>query len=323
MIRSKQVTLWTGLLLAGFAISGCSSSDDDDDDSVAAVAITADNAEEVASALMTTVRVVGEFDLSTRIGELVQAGDNSSLAQARLAQARVVIPAQVIPCRESGTQTVSGDVADPSLSSLTAGDIIVIGFDECQEFDGITTSGTMNLSVESFSGSFSTPPYSYTVVATTTDLTLTEQGETRTFSGSTTFFISTDDGIVFNSELSLDSLDYSEQVSGDAGTLSNFTATNVFDLAAFTYSQISSGTLSSLKVGGEFDFEITTPFTGTFMGASTNNPDTGVMLVTGANDSRAAITVLDSVNVQLEVDEDGDGTVEETIQTTWETLFSL
>lgn len=320
MIMSKQITLLTGLLLAGFAVSGCSSSDDDDDDNgtVAAVAITADNAEEVASAAMTTVRLVGEFDLSTRIGELIQPKNSFSVTQTR-----AVIPSQVVPCQESGTQTLSGDVFDPSFSSLTAGDIIVIDYDDCQEFDGVTTSGTLNLSVQGFSGSFSTPPYSYTVEVSTTDFSLNEQGETRSLSGSATFLINTDDGIVLNTELSIDSLDYSEQLSGDAGTLRNFNAMSGFDLAAFTYSQSSSGTLSSQNIGGEVDFETTTPFTGTFSGGSSNNPDTGVMLVTGAIDSRETITVLDSVNVQLEVDVDGDDTVEQTIQTTWETLFSL
>jgi hypothetical protein len=112
-------------------------------------------------------------------------------------------------------------------------------------------------------------------------------------------------------------------VSGDFSTLTNFTATNGFVEDLNTYSQDSSGSLSSQNIAGSVDFESTETFTGVYTGSESNNPEAGVMVVRGAAGSSESITVLDSVNVQVEVDVEGDGTVDETIQTTWGALFAL
>ncbi len=45
---------------------------------------------------------------------------------------------------------------------------------------------------------------------------------------------------------------------------------------------------------------------------------TGSIKITGAGNSSVTVTALDSVNVQLEVDTDGDNVIDVTIVTTWE-----
>ena len=45
------------------------------------------------------------------------------------------------------------------------------------------------------------------------------------------------------------------------------------------------------------------------------------MLITG-NDSSARVIAIDNVNVRIEVDANGDGTVDATIDTTWAELDS-
>lgn len=321
MSYKVKVAVMAGVVAASSMIGGCSSNDDDDDGggTDTTVAITVENAKEVASAAMTTVRLVGEFDLSSRISALIDAPDGSAMAQRR-----TTIPPMVIPCEASGTQTLSGEVADPLFNTLAAGDLIVFAFDSCEEFDGVTSTGTLNLSVQDFTGSgLTTPPFSYTTTVSATGLSLAEQGETRTLNGSATIVVSTNDGNVFTNNVAIDSLAYTEQESGDSGTLTNFTGTNGFDVGLSTYSQESSGSLSSQNIGGSVDFESTSIFRGVFSGAESNNPAEGVMEVTGAAGSKETISVLDSVNLQVEVDLEGDGTVEETIQTTWEELFDL
>ena len=64
-------------------------------------------------------------------------------------------------------------------------------------------------------------------------------------------------------------------------------------------------------------------FTGFLRGTDTNNATAGIMEITGADSSKETLTVLNSVDVQLEIDENGDDIVDETILTTWDELFTL
>ena len=58
----------------------------------------------------------------------------------------------------------------------------------------------------------------------------------------------------------------------------------------------------------------------TFEGVGDNFPNTGVMRITGANNSNVIFTVISNTTVQLEVDEDGDGVVDDTITVPWADL---
>jgi hypothetical protein len=51
-------------------------------------------------------------------------------------------------------------------------------------------------------------------------------------------------------------------------------------------------------------------------------PSQGVMTVTAADKSSTTLTVIDSGNVSVGVDKNGDGTVDETITTTWAALMA-
>ena len=57
----------------------------------------------------------------------------------------------------------------------------------------------------------------------------------------------------------------------------------------------------------------------TFSGFDNGYPQTGELLVTGASSS-ARLIALDAVNVRVEIDSDGDGTVDDVIDTTWAEL---
>jgi hypothetical protein len=57
----------------------------------------------------------------------------------------------------------------------------------------------------------------------------------------------------------------------------------------------------------------------TFEGFDLDYPGTGEFLVEGDNSS-ARLIAIDNVNVRIEVDTDGNGTVDETINTTWAEL---
>jgi len=49
-------------------------------------------------------------------------------------------------------------------------------------------------------------------------------------------------------------------------------------------------------------------------------PVRGVRVVTGAANSSETITAVDSINITIDIDADGNGTVDQTINTTWGAL---
>lgn len=60
----------------------------------------------------------------------------------------------------------------------------------------------------------------------------------------------------------------------------------------------------------------------TFARTGTSYPYTGKMTITAADKSIATVTALDSTNVRIELDNGGDGTIDQTINTTWAALES-
>lgn len=56
--------------------------------------------------------------------------------------------------------------------------------------------------------------------------------------------------------------------------------------------------------------------------AFADNPISGVLRIVGASDGSITVTALDETSVQLDVDVDGDGTIDATIVTTWDELDS-
>jgi hypothetical protein len=79
----------------------------------------------------------------------------------------------------------------------------------------------------------------------------------------------------------------------------------------------ASGTLDSTQLAGVVQYS--TPVT--FAGEGFDYPSSGALLVEGENSS-ARLTAIDNVNVTIEVDSNGDGVIDDTINTTWADLTS-
>ncbi len=83
------------------------------------------------------------------------------------------------------------------------------------------------------------------------------------------------------------------------------------------YSLDSDGSIEVAGIG-TVQFETTTPF----RGRGDGNPTEGVMIVSGEGNSKVTITALDADRVRIELDENGDGTAEETEDLSWDELDS-
>ena len=77
----------------------------------------------------------------------------------------------------------------------------------------------------------------------------------------------------------------------------------------------ASGTLESSQLPGDVVYSTET----TFQGNEGEYPSTGVLLITGDNSS-ARLVAVDATNVRIDIDNDGDGTLDETIDLTWAEL---
>lgn len=332
------------LLLALTALNGCGGGGGGGDSGGAVVVptdpvnISSANAVQVASVALAATDILSGVDAGSIIGiasgsggDAPRAGPGFPLVDLVSSQLRhlqplvprtgagvtiaVVLPATTFDCLVSGTVTVSGNIADTTLNTLTAGDVLNGTFNNCDDGDGIVLSGTLSMTVQSFTGDLSAPPYSATVSAGFTSLSLSGAGESLTLNGAVTLSETTQDGVLFTSTLSGNSVSFTES-TGDAGTLTDFVSNGTDDLNTLAYSTDASGTLATVNLGGSVRYTTTT----IFQGIGTDYPSSGVMVITGAANSSETVTAVDSISVTIDVDADGNGTVDQTINTTWDAL---
>ena len=101
-------------------------------------------------------------------------------------------------------------------------------------------------------------------------------------------------------------------------TMTDFDTSQTVDASVMPepYTLSSSGSINDSNLAGMISYS--TPVT--FQGMGADNPFAGEMLVTGANNATIRLIALDSINVRIETDADGDGTVDSTEDTTWDDI---
>ena len=226
--------------------------------------------------------------------------------------ANVVIPATAESCIPSGTMTLSGEIADPLTPTLTAGDFFNITYAMCD--DGLSViDGDLFYEVDAFDGDFVAGTYSLTMTVTFTDFQIASDTDDLVSNGDLTVRIDTLQFPQVEAEASGSSLTIDGNAS--ATEMTNFTSLHSQNsgLDPSPYTQSSSGTLDSTLLTGVVSYSTPTEFEG----FNADYPSAGVFLVTGGNNSSARLTAIDSVNVLIEIDTDGDGNFDEIFETTW------
>lgn len=234
-----------------------------------------------------------------------------------------VIPATTYPCTgitggTSGTYLASGDVSDPF--ATTVGDSISVDFNNCV-VDGIVLNGAMSLVVTTVTPGFDsgTLPYTLGIDAVLTAFSANEAGFIVTGDGDMSMLLDASAMGDFTTELSGTSLLAS--AAGNAEQLTNYGFDITGNDLSGDYSVDLIGTIATTLIGGSVSFATTAPFVGNeFFGAG--DPTSGVMqITTSADTSRARVTAQpDGINIEIEVDANGDSIYEATIMTTWTAL---
>lgn len=222
-----------------------------------------------------------------------------------------------VPCAVSGFTTTSGDIANPE--TLTAGDTLNVDADNCDDGLGEIVDGQLALTVSNFFGDIFTGAYDLGMSISLSNFQITT-AEKEIASNGVTFVSLNTTQITDYTLPTLYSWASGSSLTTDTNTAS-MTLTDysmsqeiVIDGEAEPTIHIlnASGTLDSTDLDGPVDYRTTA----SFLGLGSDYPHTGELLTTGASSSARLIAV-DNINVRIEIDLDGDGGVDETINSTW------
>lgn len=218
------------------------------------------------------------------------------------------------PC-DSGTFSGSFNDADNS-QDLSTGDSLSVTSSSCS-FDGVVMSGSLTVDNVVVTGGFvnDIAPYSFSFRIRTSNLSVTEDGETVVINGDVTLRELTNDNVIFTSSFSGNGI---EVVTGsDTLILTDFSIDEIDNEANGAYTISVNGTISSSNIGGSVTVTTNVAFTG--VGAL--DPSGGEVSCVGANGTSVRLIAnVDGNTVQLQVDTDGDGVADNTIDETWTNL---
>jgi hypothetical protein len=299
--------------------------------SSAPVTISATNAEEVAAAsYKTTAGLEGSGSGTTGFltGAVTQtATPGIDLVDVLISQVKTipqrasvntagsltgVVVSETIACGISGSMTITFDDADND-QQLSTGDSMSFSANNCTE-DGMIMNGGVSMNNVSVSGDPLSAPHSMQLSMQANNFTVTEGVESIALNGGMTMTESTNDGVLFTHAITGSSIQVTE--GGVSASLSNFSIEATEDDNTLAYTLDLNATVSSSELGGSVTIVTDTVFTG----IEPNEPSSGQATITGANNSRVTLIAMGSDNVRLEIDEDGNGTAETFIDTTWGAL---
>jgi hypothetical protein len=212
---------------------------------------------------------------------------------------------------DTGTLSFTFNDVDNDLS-LSTGDTVSMTANNCV-FSGVTMNGSISLNNVVATGDQLSPPYSLQFTLQTSGFSVSAGGETVAINGGGTIAESTNDDISFTSSFSGSGIEMT--VAGETLTLTDYQINETENQSNGTYTLSIDATISSSSLGGSV--RVTTDVA--LSGLSAFDADTGQLTCVG-NNSSVKLTVIDSLNVQLEVDEDGDGLADNTFTEAWTNL---
>jgi hypothetical protein len=310
-------------LLAGFSACGGGGSSGGGGDGPITdnrVPITDSNAQTVTTTVIESV--VAVIDFGTILDATPIAASSPVMSTLRALKPRLgaasyaPVGPETMPCAVSGTITISGNIADPF--TLSTGDTIEADFADCNDGDGVVIDGLFSARVEHFEGDLDLIQARVELAIEATDLSVSGDGDTVTADGDFTFVVDTLSAPLVSLEISGRSLTVS--AAGQTVTLQNFSEEQTQNETAVprpvTFE--ARGRLSSSSIGGPVDYS--TPVR--FEAFDDAFPYTGEFLIVGADESSVRLVALNETNVRLDVDEDGNGSAERTIDLLWDEVWA-
>lgn len=255
--------------------------------------------------------------IALSLQQLYRAVENRS-AQAL---AVGVTTSRNMPCPLGGSTSLTVNLA--SAVAMSPGDNLSISAANCRMDGSTTLNGTLALTFNAVSGiPAPTSAWSATLGATFTGFSETHGAQTSTANGDMTISL-TQAGV---QEMSLSATGNTLRMGTTQNGVSNevtirnyrYSGSIKDGAASYGVNFSMSGNLPKL---GNVDYSVKTS-TDFKQATTAQYPSQGVMTVTAADKSSTTLTVIDSGNVSVGVDKNGDGTVDETLTTTWAALMA-
>lgn len=236
-----------------------------------------------------------------------------------LVNQNVPIGPETQPCAVFGEVIFSADVVDPfalAAGVFSVGDTFHVEYVACDDGLGEIINGVVDLVVDAFAGDLLVSgEFELTMSMVATNLQVTTPTDVLSTHGDATASINTLDAPFVRASVTGNRMELSSNASSEI--LTGFDSLQTLDggLETLPYTTIANGTLDSSQLPGVVTYS--TPVT--LEGFGANFPHTGEFLVVSGNSS-ARLIAIDDVNVQIDIDNNRDGTVDETIMTTWAEL---
>ena len=317
------------VISAALAMSGCGGNSSDGAPAspppppAASLTITATNAKPAARVAYGAT--MESIDTGGLVGDTGIGGSNDGGFQKPGAPApipgllsaalqKVPLGPDTYDCGVSGTQTISGDLANPL--TLSVGDQINVDAADCDDGLGEVINGRMEMTVAAFSGDLFSGMYLLEMDVMLIDFEVVTATDTVLSNGDSTVMVNTTGAPTVLMSISGTSMTTVSTMS--SVTMTNFLTAQSVDTSVVPepYTLDSSGTVDSSAIGGVIAY--TTPVT--FQGMGAAYPFAGQLLITGAGGATIRLIALDATNVRIETDTDGDGTVDSTEETTWDDI---
>jgi hypothetical protein len=231
------------------------------------------------------------------------------------------------PCPGGGSETVSANVQAPP--ALASGDAFQVEFDACELEDGATAEGFLSFVVAQLIGDIDTESFAFQLALTLVDLGVSQGDATLVYDGITTLIVDTRDPPFSKNSVSgagLDILGEGPGLGDGLGLLLEGFTTNASEdigIGAGVETLSGTGAVEGAVLDdagdetpiGLVSYESETPFERD----GTADYDAGALLISGAGDATIRV-VAGGSTATLEIDLDGDGTVDATQVRTWDEL---
>lgn len=284
-------------------------------------AITLDNAELTAGVVAGVAMGDGVFGAVTDVQLPTVPGATGAILTeaAKIANSRQLLATSSgsFNCAVFGTVDIDVTISNPL--QPTQGDIYALQFTECNDGTGTVTDGGMIITITDLDGDFESGQFLLGVRMELSAFQVTEGGETTGASGTVTVAIDSRTPPLTTITVSTSALATSSE--GTAEVVTNLTVTISEDESVFpaAVSVDTSFTISSPRIGGEVMVSTSLAL----QASGDEYPYVGELRITGDGNSAIVLIALDAIRVRLEIDIDGDGAFDGTVETTWDELLAL
>lgn len=223
----------------------------------------------------------------------------------------------------SGGGTISATVTYSSEGRVSNGDSVTITSTNCVEA-GKKMNGKLTMTFSNLSGTIgSAYNWGATLALAFTNFSVEENGEVSGVNGDMTLAYSQTNSQ--NSSASITGSSMRATLARNGATVLDETLAsyNVSDTIVSTLETQSSNFTFTDNLAAKLTSYVVKTITPFKQTSGSSYPYQGALTITAGNGSKATVTALDSTNVRIDVDSNGDGTVDQTINTTWVALDGL